>query len=186
MAIALRIARTDAEFEGILALQRRYLRGTLDAAAEDAEGFVFVRHDLPVLRTMADALPQAIAVADERVVGYCLALAPSLADRVPSLAPLFARIADLGLGDRRLFVGGQVCVDRPYRGHRLTTRLYHAIRDALPAPHELCVTEIAGRNHPSLRAHEAIGFRPLTRYPDAGEEWVVVAWELEGNSRGAG
>jgi L-amino acid N-acyltransferase YncA len=75
-------------------------------------------------------------------------------------------------------VGGQVCVDRAFRGQGLLKRLYHQIRVSLPSSYELCVTEIALRNQVSIRAHEKIGFQTIATYSDEREQWAVVAWEL--------
>lgn len=189
MTLVVTIAASDAQLEQILALQRRYTRQALTAAEQDAEGFVFVEHTLPLLRRMAAELPQAIAMDAGRVVGYCLSLAPALRPDVPSLEPMFTQFERCSYGGRplarhRFYVGGQVCVDRPYRGRGLLRRLYEAARDALPAPHDLCVTEVATRNAVSVRAHERVGFRPISTYSDGYEEWVVVAWPLGDTASG--
>ena len=44
--------------------------------------------------------------------------------------------------------------------------------------YDLCVTEIATRNQISVRAHEKMGFEPISTYSDDREEWVIVAWDL--------
>ena len=87
------------------------------------------------------------------------------------------------LSEVRFFVGGQVCVDRQYRGRGLLARLYEHIALTAPATYELCVTEIAVRNQVSIRAHERMGFETISRYSDAREEWVIVAWPLVGRPR---
>lgn len=61
---------------------------------------------------------------------------------------------------------------------RQAGKLYRQARRSLPAPFDLCITETAARNRVSLRAHEKVGFQPLLNYADAGEDWVVVAWDL--------
>ena len=87
------------------------------------------------------------------------------------------------LTDYRFFVGGQVCVHRAYRGQRLMPRLYHEIRQIVRSDYDLCVTEIAARNVVSLRAHERMGFEAISTYADEQEEWVLVAWDLQGEPR---
>lgn len=182
---ALHIAQSDAQLEGMLALQRRYLRQALTLQEQDTQGFVYLQHDLALLRRMSDALPQAIALYEGRVVGYCLALAVALRHQVPDLEPMFTqfeRCSYLGkpLASYRYFVGGQVCVDRDFRGRGLAGRLYRHVRRSLPARYELCVTEIAARNRVSLASHERIGFRTMLDYSDGKEDWAVVAWDLSG------
>jgi len=187
-AAALRIARSNDDFEGILALQRANLRQALSPGEQAAGGFVFLQHDLAVLRRMAAKLPQAIALADGRVVGYCLALAVGLRHEVPDLEPMFVqfercRHRGRALSSWRYFVGGQVCVDREFRGQRLAARLYREICGSLPAPYEVCVTEIAARNRASLSSHESMGFRRILDYSDGQEDWVICAWDLDGPGR---
>jgi RimJ/RimL family protein N-acetyltransferase len=82
------------------------------------------------------------------------------------------------LRDYRFIVGGQTCVDRDQRGQGLMARLYDQVRVSLPFPCDLCVTEVATRNQVSLRAHERMGFEPVSTYSDGREDWVVVAWDL--------
>jgi GNAT superfamily N-acetyltransferase len=181
--ILLATATTDAHLEGILELQRRNHVHAVPADVQDREGFVFVEHTLPMLRRQAAASPQAIALADGRVVGYCLSLLPAMRDAVPVLAPMFEQFGRCTwrgrpLASHRYVVGGQVCVDRDFRGQGLLARLYDQLRVALAGSCELCVTEIATRNAVSVRAHEKMGFEAIAHYGDGREDWVIVAWDL--------
>lgn len=180
---AIAIASTDQHLEEILALQRRYHTLALPAEVQSVEGFVFAEHTLPLLRRMAAQSPQAIALSEGRVVGYCLSLPLSLQAEVPALVPMFEQFRRCvyrgkPLLDYRLVVGGQVCVDREHRGQGLLARLYEQIRVSVGQGRDLCVTEIATRNQVSVRAHERMGFEVISNYSDAGEEWVIVAWDL--------
>ena len=177
------IASTDQHLEEILALQRRYHASAVSAEVQSSEGFVFAEHTLPLLRRMAAQSPQAIAVSEGQVVGYCLSLPLALQAEVPSLAPMFEqfkRCAYRGkpLSAYRFVVGGQVCVDRQHRGKGLLARLYEQLRVSLGPGFDLCVTEIATRNRVSVRAHERMGFEIISTYSDPREEWVIVAWDL--------
>jgi GNAT superfamily N-acetyltransferase len=176
-------ASTDEHLGQILALQRRYHLNATPAETQAAEGFVYAEHTLPLLQRMAAASPQAIALADDRVVGYCLSLPPSLSAEVPALVPMFAqldrfRFRGKPLTAHRFFVGGQVCVDREQRGQGLLQRLYQHLGERLAPTYELCVTEISSRNVVSLRAHEKMGFERVASYTDEHETWIVVAWDL--------
>jgi GNAT superfamily N-acetyltransferase len=179
------IATTDAHLQGILDLQRRNHVGAVSAEVQSREGFVFVEHTLPLLRRMAAASPQAIALEGDRVVGYCLSLPPALQADVPILAPMFeqfGRCAWQGrpLAEHRYVVGGQVCVDREVRGQGLLARLYGQVRESLASTCDLCVTEIATRNDVSVRAHLKMGFEAIAHYDDGREQWVIVAWDFAG------
>jgi GNAT superfamily N-acetyltransferase len=177
------IASVDEHLEQILALQRRYHLNSVSAEVASTEGFVFAEHTLPLLRRMAAASPQAIALADDRVVGYCLSLATSLKSEVPSLVPMFEQFGACEyrgkpLTSHRLIVGGQVCVDRAHRGQGLLARLYEEVRLSVGRDYDLCVTEISKRNRVSLRAHERMGFEVIAGYNDSAEDWLIVAWDL--------
>jgi hypothetical protein len=179
----LTIASSDHHLEEILALQRRYLARAVSQQQQVLEGFVFAEHTLPLLRRMAAQAPQAIAVSDGRVVGYCLSLPLSLQGELPSLRPMFEQFRccfyrQRALCDYRLIVGGQVCVDRGHRGKGLLAGLYEQVRTSLPFHCDLCVTEIATRNVVSVRAHHRMGFETVSTYSDGQEEWVIVAWDL--------
>ena len=179
----LTLATSDDHLEGILALQRRNHVHAVAADVQSREGFVYVEHTLPLLRHLCAASPQAIALVDGRVVGYCLSLLPELRDAVPILAPMFEQFGRCTfrgqpLAARRFVVGGQVCVDRDFRGQGLLAGLYDQLRIALASTHELCVTEIATRNGVSVRAHEKMGFEVIADYNDGREDWVIVAWEF--------
>lgn len=181
--ITLDVASSTRHFEQILDLQRRYHASALPPDAQDREGFVFAEHSVPLLQRMSAELPQAIAIADDVVVGYCLAMSLSLRDEIPSLVPMFDHFGRCEYQGRplsalRFFVGGQVCVDRAYRGRGLLARLYEHVRVSAPATYDLCVTEIAARNQVSVRAHERMGFETISTYSDTSEAWVIVAWNL--------
>jgi GNAT superfamily N-acetyltransferase len=177
------IASTDQHLEQILELQRRYHASAVSAEVQSVEGFVFVEHTLPLLRRMAAESPQAIALSEGRVVGYCLSLPLSLQVEVPVLGPMFEQFRRCvyrgkPLSAYRFVVGGQVCVDREHRGKGLLARLYEQIRLSLGQSCDLCVTEIATRNRVSVRAHEKMGFEIISAYSEPREEWVIVAWDL--------
>jgi GNAT superfamily N-acetyltransferase len=181
--IKLDLASTDLHFGQILDLQRLNHAGALSPDVQAHEGFVYAQHTASLLRRMSAELPQAVALADNMVVGYCLSLPLSLRSELPTIAPMFdqfARCAYRGrsVSELSFFVGGQVCVDRAYRGRGLIGRLYEHVRRSAPAKYELCVTEIAIRNQVSVRAHKRIGFEEVSKYSDGREEWVIVAWPL--------
>ena len=145
---AITIASSDRHLEGILELQRRYHASAVAPEVQAAEGFVFAEHTLPLLRRMSAQSPQAIALSDDRVVGYCLTLPPSLKEELPSLMPMFeqferCRWRGRPLSSWRYFVGGQVCVDRAHRRQGLLAGLYRCLGAALGSDHDACVTEIA-------------------------------------------
>jgi GNAT superfamily N-acetyltransferase len=182
------IASTHQHLEQILKLQQNYLAPELTSDEQRDEGFVFVEYEFSLLKRMADKLPQAITLADNQVVGYCLSLPLTLQSELPILKPMFNQFnccsyKDVSLNDYNFFVGGQTCVDRQYRGQGLMARMYNHIQNSLTSDYDLCVTEIATRNLPSVRAHEKMGFEVISKYSDEKEEWVIVAWNLKETSQ---
>lgn len=178
-------ASTTTHIEQILALQKRNHRDQLSAEAQ-AQGFVFAQYTPELLRALAAVSPQVIALDGAHLAGYCLSLPPTFWPQMPGLKAMFDRFEHCqfrgrALREYRLTVGGQVCVDAPYRGQGLMAQLYGSLQAQLVAlgdPPQLCVTEVATRNVPSLRAHLRMGFEQVDVYEADGERWVVIAWPL--------
>lgn len=182
--ITLRPAVTDAHFEGILQLQRQNLYSLISPEQQANEGFVFARHNLKLLKAMATHLPQVVALYNNEVVGYNLAMSMAMQDKVPSLVTMFAqfkicRYSGKSLSDYQFFIGGQVCVDKDFRGQHLLSKLYNTTRNLVSPDHQLCVTEIAARNHRSLKAHVKMGFEVISTYQDEKELWHIVVWDMQ-------
>src|SRR5262249_62295092 len=115
--ITITVASSDQHLEEILALQRRYHARSVSEEVQSREGFVFAEHTLPLLRRMAAQSPQAIALFEGHVVGYCLTLPLTLRRELPALGPMFEEFGRCmyrgrPLSEHRFVVGGQVCVDR--------------------------------------------------------------------------
>jgi GNAT superfamily N-acetyltransferase len=183
MDIVFEVASTDQHFEQILQLQRQNLLSAVSEEQQARQGFVFAEHTMPLLKRMAAELPQVIAVSDGRVIGYNLAMPVSMKNDMPSLVPMFAEFERCEyrgspLPAYNFMVGGQVCVDRDFRGQGLLRRLYHETRDRLPAGYQLCVTEVSARNSRALKAHQEMGFEVVSTYHDGKELWKVVVWDL--------
>jgi GNAT superfamily N-acetyltransferase len=183
MDITLDVASTDQHFEQILRLQTQNLFSEISEAEQAQQGFVFAQHSVPLLKRMAAQLPQVIAVSENKVVGYNLAMPVSMKNAMSRLAPMFAQFERTQYRGRPLatynfMVGGQVCVDKDFRGQGLLRRLYRETRNRLPPGYELCVTEIAARNVVSLEAHLRMGFEEASTYHDGKELWIVVVWDL--------
>lgn len=184
MEIIFEIAETEEHFEQILRLQKQNLFSAIHEEQQATQGFVFAEHTMPLLKRMAAHLPQVIALSDGKVIGYNLAMPVSMKNEIPSLVPMFTEFERSTYKGRPLstypfMVGGQVCVDKDFRGQGLLRRLYHETRNRLPPGYRLCVTEVAARNRVSLGAHEKMGFEIVSTYQDGKEQWIVVVWDLE-------
>ena len=184
MSPRLDIARTRADFEAIVALQRANHASAVASERHGSEGFVYARHDAELLQRFAAYLPQVIVRdPDGQIVGYTLAMPVQLRDSVPELTPMFTQFERMPYQGRPIsqwpyFVGGQVCVAPAWRGKGLLAALYSESARLAGSAMQLCVTEVALRNEVSLRAHHRLGFLPVGRYRDDHEQWEVLAWPL--------
>lgn len=182
-AIHITRAGSDADLQGILQLQQANLKNNLNEGEQHQQGFVTLRHDLPLLRQMNQPHPHVIATCGDQVVAYALVMMPHMAHHIPELKPMFARIGQQSwhgkpLTPDRYAVMGQVCVAKAHRGSGLFAQLYQHYAQAL-RPHVDCViTDIASHNLRSLRAHEKVGFTTLDSYQDEGTTWHIVLLDL--------
>jgi L-amino acid N-acyltransferase YncA len=184
MEIVFEAASTEQHFEQILQLQKQNLLGAISEEQQAQQGFVFAEHTMSLLKMMAAHFPQVIAVSNGKVIGYNLAMPVSMKNEMPSLVPMFteferSKYKGRPLATYNFMVGGQVCVDKDFRGQGLLRRLYHETRNRLPSGYQLCVTEVSERNSVSLKAHQKMGFEVVSTYHDGKELWKVVVWDLE-------
>lgn len=187
MEIVFDIASTEQQFDQILQLQKQNLYTEIDETEQVNHGFVFAEHTMPLLKKMASYLPQIVALHQGQVVGYNLAMHVSLKNDIPSLIPMFNIFNETCYQGKPLdcysfIVGGQVCVDKAFRGQGLLKRLYVETKNRLPSGFQLCVTEVSARNSLSLKAHLKMGFEEIKTYQDDKEVWRVIAWNLESAS----
>jgi L-amino acid N-acyltransferase YncA len=181
---------TSDDVREILELQAENHSSVLTPETMAREGFVTVRHDAAVLRRMNEAAPSIVAKADGRIAGYALVMPRSFAAAVPILHPMFAMLDGLSWKGTRLrdnprwFVMGQICIADGYRGKGIFDGLYRAMAALYSDRFDFVVTEVAGRNARSLKAHTRVGFQALHVYADkaTGEEWHVIALDLAGLS----
>jgi len=170
------LVESDRDLEGILALQRA-------SRAPTRDGFVTVEHTLDILRAM-HALAPSVVARDARgaVVGYALVMPRETRVLLPILEPMFALIERLPAAqlspkpDPRWYVMGQIAVAPSHRGTGVFDALYAEHRARYQEQFDLVITEVATRNTRSLRAHQRVGFRTVTTYRDATDEWALIAW----------
>lgn len=183
----IRAARSDTDLRQILALQAANLHEAVDPAERAAQGFVTLKHDLPLLREMCGTHAHIVASVrgTDEVVAYALVMLTEFRTRLPLLEPMFVRLERVSwrgraIADLQTYFMGQVCVAKAHRGQELVDRMYAEHR-RLMAPHfDLMITEIDRANPRSVRAHEKAGFEVIDAYTDDdGREWVVVGQELE-------
>jgi hypothetical protein len=178
--------QSEADVQGILALQQANLRKNVPVEVQVEQGFVTVEHDPAVLSRMNLAAPSIIAKDGEKVVGYALTMLPEFGADVPELLPLFGLIDTLQYDGKPLrnhawYVMGQVCVADGYRGQRVFDRMFQHHRDVYSDRYQVLITDISANNIRSLRAHTRVGFETLHEFydPAIGETWVIVLWDFQ-------
>ncbi|QHV97020.1 GNAT family N-acetyltransferase [Spirosoma endbachense] len=178
--------QSEADVQGILALQQANLRKNVSVEVQVDQGFVTVEHDPAILSRMNLAAPSIIAKDGETVVGYALTMLPEFGADVPELLPLFGLIDTLQydgkpLRDHAWYVMGQVCVAEGYRGQRIFDRMFQHHRDVYSDRYQVLITDISANNIRSLRAHARVGFETLHEFydPAIGETWVIVLWDFQ-------
>ncbi|WP_184549175.1 GNAT family N-acetyltransferase [Mucilaginibacter sp. FT3.2] len=181
--ITFQAATTIEHFEQILQLQNQNLYKSLSPEQQEQQGFVFAEHTVALLQLMAAQIPQVIALHQNKVIGYNLAMTAAMETELPSLEPMFrefhkSRYKGKVLTAYKLFVGGQVCVDKDFRGLGLLSKLYNATANLVDDDFELCVTEIAVRNTNSLKIHQKMGFEVVSTHNDGFGDWNVVVWDI--------
>lgn len=175
--VSVGLVESDRDLEGILALQRA-------SRAPTQDGFVTVEHTLDILRAM-HALAPSVVARDSRgaIVGYAIVMPKEARALLPILDPMFAMIERLPAAavsarpNARWYVMGQIAVAPAHRGSGVFDALYAEHRARYRERFELVVTEVATRNTRSMRAHQRVGFRTVTTYRDATDEWALIAWD---------
>ncbi|MCL6258351.1 GNAT family N-acetyltransferase [Aquiflexum sp. TKW24L] len=180
MSLIFKTAETYEEFVGILDLQQENHIKNLDSLDQ---GFVFAEHSVEDLWKMSSYAPHIIAKDDEYVAAYILAMTVDCKEDIEMLIPMFEEFDQLEykgvpLSEYNYLVVGQVAVDKGYRGQGIFDQCYELYREVHGDNFDFAITEISERNYRSLAAHYRVGFRELSRYPNAdGEEWIIVVWD---------
>ncbi|MGS2740581.1 N-acetyltransferase family protein [Sinomicrobium sp. M5D2P17] len=177
------LAKSEADLEGILELQKKNFIEALSPEEASNQGFVTVRHDRNLLERMNAEAPSIIARDEDKIIGYCLAMTKKFKEDIPVLIPMFNAIDRLSynkeyLKDIDYIVSGQVCVDKAYRGQGIFDNLYRQYRDVYKDAFPYILTEILTVNQRSIKAHQRIGFHSLHSYstPD-NTVWDIVIWD---------
>lgn len=182
----IRATASDADLQGILALQAANLPAAISQDELRSQGFVTLRHDLALLRGICGRWGHVVATprGSDEVVAYALVMQREFRNQIPALEPMFARLDGFALHGRpldsmRWYVMGQLCVAKAHRGRGLVERLYAGHRALMSGDFDLVITLIDRANPRSVRVHERAGFETIDKFStEDGREWVTVAMEL--------
>ena len=172
------------EMAEIVALQQQNLTENLTQEVQLKDGFVTAEYNVAFLAEMNEFTPSVIAVKEEKVVGYCLAMSVEMLRKVPVLADFYSTLLSLSINEKSLsqipfIIMGQVCVANGHRGQGIFREMYNFYKSFYQAQFDFVITDVNTKNTRSIQAHQAIGFQTLLNYTDnLGENWNIVAWQL--------
>ncbi|MEM8999426.1 MAG: GNAT family N-acetyltransferase [Bacteroidota bacterium] len=167
-------AATAYELEQILTLQQKNLPKNLSNEEIGSQGFLTVEHTFAVLQEMNQTCPHIIATEKNQVVGYALCMHPKFSRTIEVLRPMFYEINQVVSKNENYLVMGQICIAKEFRGKGIFRGLYETMKRTLPFGFDHIITEVDTKNHRSMNAHSAIGFRELKRYTANGKEWSLI------------
>lgn len=178
----IQLVDNDSQLAGILALQKLNHVSEISIETKNTQGFVTVRHDLPLLQTMNNSARQIIALENEAVIGYALVMPKELKLQIPVLMPMFDMFGKISYKQKKLselnyYVMGQVCIAEAFRGKGIFEKLYSKHRETYSSTYDLCVTEVSTSNQVSMRAHEKVGFQIIHTFADTTDEWNILLWD---------
>lgn len=183
------ISSTKEDLIGILNLQKENLPGALTREEIESQGFVTVSHTFEGLKKLNDIERHIIAKVEGKVVAYILAMTEQSKFDIPILVPMFDAFSSISYANKlistcKYMVVGQVCIDKHYRGQGILEGCYTTYKNSFADRYDFAITEIAGTNLRSLKAHKRIGFHEVHRYVSADQtEWHIVLWDWKtGNS----
>jgi len=177
----IKIAESEEHLSQILDLQNANHRENLSSELKKRNGFVTVKHDLELLKKMKNCAQQIVALENNQVVGYALAMHNELKNAVPVLMPMFDVFEGIEYENSTLeklnyYVMGQICVAEAYRGKGVFKALYEKHKEVYAPHHDLCITEVSSSNPRSMRAHEKVGFKTIHTFSDETDEWNILSW----------
>ena len=176
------LTKTKEDLQQILRLQKENLKQSIDEAEMRSQGFVTIHHDPDTISQMHKLAPSVVIKDNNEVVAYALTMLRECRQLIPDLETMFALFDKLNwrgkpLNDYSFYVMGQVCIHKDYRGKGLFEQLYFHHKKIYSSKFELFLTEIATRNHRSLKAHKKVGFKTIHIHQDNLDEWAVVGWD---------
>lgn len=173
---------SDKELEQILHLQQQNLKQHISQEEKDAQGFLTMQFNLPMLQQLHALAPSIIIRHQDDVVAYAMTVTLEGRQAYPDLEPMFVNFGNLQwrdkpLYDYRFYVMGQICVSKAHRAKGLFDKLYQHHKEVYSPHYDFIITEISTSNTRSLQAHKRVGFTTIHTYQDIVDTWNVVIWD---------
>jgi predicted GNAT superfamily acetyltransferase len=170
------------ELQQILDLQQQNLKQFITPEEKQAQGFLTMQFNLPMLEKLQALAPSIIIKYNDEVVAYAMTLTLEGREAYPDLEPMFVNFEKLQwkhkpLYDYQFYVMGQICVAKEHRAKGLFDKLYQHHKEVYSSRYDFIITEISTSNHRSLQAHKRVGFDTIASYTDSMDTWNVVVWD---------
>jgi ribosomal protein S18 acetylase RimI-like enzyme len=176
-------AKTNDDLESILELQAINHVHNLTQEEKNTNGFVTVKHDFDLLKSMSKAALQIIAKDNDKVIAYALVMLPEFRNKIPVLMPMFDMIDELEYQNKKIalaryYVMGQICIAETHRGMGIFDELYQMHKKVLSKDFDYCITEVSVNNIGSMKAHTRVGFKTIKTYQDETDTWNIMLWDF--------
>jgi hypothetical protein len=174
---------SEQELQLILDLQWENHKSQISDEEKKSQGFLTVRHSLEELSYMHAIEPSVLAMSDNILAAYVIAMTTQSRNVIPALVPMFEMFDNLTLNYKKLstytyMVVGQVCVSKNFRGKNVFSSVYEAYKNFFKEKFDFAITEIATNNLRSMKAHQKLGFETIETYTDEFDiEWNIVVWQ---------
>lgn len=169
--------------EALLKLQEQNLINNITSDVANNQGFLTFQFSTHFIQSIMEDMPQPVAMDEDKLVGYALAVTINQVNEHPLFKPLIDycecnKYGSTPINQIPYYFMGQVCVKEGYRNSGMFDALYKKHKELFSSKYKLIITEISVDNKRSLAAHQRVGFKIIGQYSDGTTLWNVVAWEI--------
>jgi hypothetical protein len=172
----------DDELVQIAALSRDNMPSAIPDDLKEKEGYVTWPYSIEDLRAIHQISPSIVVKDGNKVVAYVVILLQEAEKVYQPLKDMMETLGSLNyqgksVYDYSIYMLGQDCVQRDYRGRGIIKLLFDFQKEHL-APHfELAISAISVHNPLSQRIHEKLGAKTIYVLHDATDTWNIVLWD---------
>ncbi|KAJ3251163.1 hypothetical protein HK103_002608 [Boothiomyces macroporosus] len=147
---------------------------------EQSEGFTTAEYSLDFMKQLHAETPAIVALDNDKVVGYVIAVPKHLAAHHPLLEDMVNQIDQNQYKDFKnmdYIVVGQLCVAKDYRGMGLVPKMYSQLKTEYQR-YDCAVTDIDQRNIRSKKAHLKSGWKTFGEITFSGIQFELIIQEF--------
>lgn len=169
---------------GILALQKRYLHGNLNAL-QRKKGFVTTPFTHAQLEDLLQQNGIFIAENDNNIVAYAFAGPWSYFEQWEIFNVMVSRFPRMffhgtPITTQNSFQYGPVCIDETYRGKGLLNQLFEEMRNEFLKTYPISVTFINKVNVISEKAHvKKLGWEKIDEFEFNNNQYIALAFDMK-------